>query len=234
MFLSKLYIYIPIIFASLLGWLINNSVGLREAAIVYSLILFLSLAAVWLIIKEQFKRYGGFLIQTFLFIFSWLLFFLFLTTLWWKYVFIIMGCLAIGIHIKYIYIYIHKVRLYPPYVLNKITPALNFIIIYFFILGTDLFAAWNFFRAKSFLVLIILFALFVWLNYYESKFSLNSNTKRIGKWVEISTISLILTEIYLVIKFLPFSFYFNTLIVSISYIIIINIWHNQKKLILTK
>ena len=170
-----------------------------------------------ILIKGHFKKQWPFLVQMVLLTLSALMFFLFLSSLAWQAVFGLLFLGALSFFIFSLYQFFNQPRLAKPHALEKTVPWLNFIISYWSltvigaVLGSDPL------EYPFFLSLILVFALFFWLGYYQT--SLKGHAFKSLK-SDLLIISLVLTQVYLVMNFLPLGFYLNALSLSILYGII--------------
>ncbi len=222
--MDKLYIYLPIIFLFLLLFVFQNPT-IVKTTVVYLIIFILSSLSGFLTVKGYFKKGWPFLVEIIVLTVSALLFFLFLSNRFWQYVFIIVFCFFSGLFLKCAYSFLHQIRVYEPHSLEKVTGLINFMISYWVLSGVGTLMDWDPFRLFSYLDFILVFVLFFWLIYSSGQ---SGSEQRDFK--KVITISLVLSEIYLVIRFLPFGFHLNALIVSIIYGIIINLWQKNNRL----
>lgn len=204
--ISKLYIYIPVTFFFLLVFVFQNP-SVIKTTVVYLIIFVLTFFTGIFLLKDQKLKHWRFLSEICVFVLSGLLFFLFLVNEFWRYFFIIIFCLFFSIFIKYIYNFFYQIRLYTPYGLEKLSPIFNFIISYWVLTGMSALIGWDPFWWPSLLSFGLAFILYLWLIRDLTSVGFAS--------------SLVLAELYLVVKFLPLGIYFNALIVSIAYVIMI-------------
>jgi len=226
--ISKLYIYLPVIFCLVLFFVFqsNNPINI---IIGYSLILILSLASGIILIKGKIKKRWPILLQIMVFSTSALVFFLFLNGIFWQIVFVLFFSGVSGFFLFHIWQFFYQPRLCQPEALERMSFWLNFVIIYWVLVGLGMTLGLEPLSGLFFLSLILVFALFFWMAGYLN-FVKGDDFKLIK--TDSLVITLVLTEIYLAINFLPLGVYFNALSLSILYIIIINLWQKipQKKL----
>ena len=220
---SKLYIYLPIIFLFLLLFCFQSP-GLIKTIFVYSLIFILSLSSVFFLLKDQLRKQWPFLVEIIVFVLSAEMFFIFLVNEFWQYFFIFIFCLFFGLLFKYIYTYLFQPRLYSRYGMENTGLVLNFMISYWSLSGLSGFIGWNPFWWPSIASFILVFILFFWLNYYIGW------TAQAGRVLTSLVAGLVLSELYLVVRFLPLGAHFNALVVSILYVIILLLYRNFKNI----
>ncbi len=189
----------------------------------YSLILALTLAGGFLLIREHLSDRWPFLVEIEILVLSALLFFLFSAGFVWRYVFIIVFSVILFSFLLNIFQLLYQPRFYRPHGLKKMGLWLNFFIAYCCLVGLGAIFGSDVLSGGPFLAAGVVFLLISWLNFYF--FWLNGEVKGNGEIkneiMDFSlVISLILAEIYLVINFLPFGFYLNALIVAIIFVII--------------
>lgn len=226
--ISKLYIYLPIIFCLVL-FFVFQSTNPISIIIGYSLILILSLVSGIILIKTKIRKHWPILLQIMVFSVSGLAFFLFLSSIFWQIIFVLFFSVALGFFIFHIWQFFYQPRLCQPGALEKMSFWLNFVVIYWFLASLGMILGLKFLGGLFFLSLILVFGLFFWMAYYLN-FIKGDDFKLIK--TDSLIITLVLTEIYLVINFLPLGAYLNALSLSILYIIIISLWQKnpQKKL----
>jgi len=214
--ISKLYIYLPIIFCLLLFFVFQttNSINI---IIGYSLILILSLVSGIILIKRRIRRRWPILLQIMVFSASALVFFLFLNGTFWQILFVLFFSGVLGFFIFHVWQFFYQPRLCQPKALEKMSFWLNFVIIYWVLVGLGMILGLEPLSGLFFLSLILVFVLFFWMAYYLN-FIKGDDFKLIK--TDSLIITLVLTEIYLAINFLPLGVYFNALSLSILYIII--------------
>jgi len=227
--ISKLYIYLPIIFCLVL-FFVFQSTNPINIIIGYSLILILSLVAGFVLIKGKIKKRWPILLQIMVFSSSALVFLLFLNGVFWQIVFVLFFSGVLGFFLFHVWQFFYQPRLCQPEALERMSFWLNFVIIYWFLLGFGMTFGLKYLSGLFFLSLILVFVLFFWAAYYLN-FIKGDDFKLIK--TDSLIITLVLTEIYLAINFLPLGAYLNALSLSILYIIIISLWQKipQKKLI---
>jgi len=231
--ISKLYIYLPIIFCLVLLFVFfaegSLSVLWRGPAsgghsiliniiIGYSLIIILSLISGIILIKGRVRKHWPILLQIMVFIISALAFFLFLNGTIWKIIFVLFFSGVSSFFLFHIWQFFYQPRLCQPEALEKMSFWLNFVIIYWTLVSLGMTLGLKPLSGMFFLSLILVFILFFWESYY-----LNYIKGDDFKLVKIDSliIALVLTEIYLAINFLPLGLYFNALIISILYSMLI-------------
>ena len=226
--ISKLYIYLPIIFCLVLFFVFQGTNPIN-IIIGYSLILILSLASGIILIKRRIRKLWPILLQIMVFSASALFFLLFLNSTFWQIVFVLFFSGVSGFFIFHVWQFFYQPRLCRPEALERMSFWLNFVIIYWVLVGLGMTLGLEPLSGLFFLSLILVFVLFFWAAYYLN-FVKGDDLKLIK--TDLLVITLVLTEIYLAINFLPLGVYFNALIISILSSILINLWQKipQKKL----
>ena len=229
MMLSKIHIYLPLIVLFLLLFLFQNPTVLKVIA-VYALVFLLSFLSIFLIVSGQMKKGWPFLVEMLILTVGALLFLLFLNNRLWQIVSIVVFCLLLGLFLRSVYAFIHLIRFYTPEKIEKIMKIINFVASYWVLSGFGILIGPDPFWPPAYSCFILTFVLFFWLFYFFIKIGFTQ-----GDIWERSIMSLVLGEVYLVIRFLPFGPYFNALIISLIFIIL-TLWterKNQKRLPLT-
>lgn len=222
----------PIIFFVVL-FLIFRNPGTTKFFIGYIFIFGASLAGGIFFTKGQFQKRWPFLLEAVFLTTGALMFFLSLGQIIWFYVFSFLFCFVLGLFFYRLYQIFYQPRLAKPFALEKMALWLNFIISYWFLAGLQGILIDSYFQKMFFLGLGLVFILFFWLEYYL--LSLNDSFSNYPLSDSL-IIGLVLTEIYLVVSFLPLSFYLNALIVSLICFIINKIWlkiHQKKSSLMT-
>ncbi len=227
--MSKSYLYLPIAVCLIL-FFIFQSPTVDKIIIGYSLVFILTTLTVLFLIKGKIKTRWIFLVQNTVFILSGLGFFLFLGDIFWQFVFVLVFVLGLGFFLFHIFKLFNRPRICRPDALEKMSIWQSFIVIYWALSGIGAVLGINPLSWRFFSSLPLIFALFYWLTYYS--FFLKVGEFKLIK-TDLLITSLVLTEIHLVINFLPLGFYLNALIISLLYSIIISLWQKiqQKKLI---
>ncbi|MBU4370063.1 hypothetical protein KKG58_04915 [Patescibacteria group bacterium] len=223
--MNKLYIYLPIIFCLVLFFVFFAQGGpasgghsiLLNIIIGYSLIIILSLVSGIILIKGKIKKRWPILLQIMVLSASALVFFLFLNGIFWQIVFVLFFSGASSFFLFHIWQFFYQPRLCQPEALERMSFWLNFVIIYWVLVGLGMTLGLEPLKGLFFLSLILVFVLFFWMAYYLN-FIKGDDFKLIK--IDSLIITLVLTEIYLAINFLPLGVYFNALIISILYSII--------------
>jgi len=213
---SKLYIFLPIVFCLIL-FFVFQSINPINIVIGYSLILTLSLVGGIILIKGRIKRRWPILLQIMIFSISALVFFLFLSTTFWQIVFALFFSSIFGFFLFHVWQIFYQPRLCQPQALEKMSLWLNFIIIYWVLVSLGMTLGAKPLTGLFFSSLILVFILFFYMAYYLN-FIKDNDFKPIK--IDSLIIALVLTEIYLVINFLPLGAYFNALIISVLYSIL--------------
>lgn len=226
--ISKLYIYLPIIFCLIL-FFVFQSTNPINIIIGYSFILILSLVSGIILIKGKIRKHWPILLQIMVFSVSALVFFLFLNGTIWPIIFVLFFSAVSGFFLFHVWQFFYQPRLCQPKALERMSFWMNFVIIYWFLVGLAMTLGREPLSGLFFLSLILVFVLFFWAAYYSN--FIKGGDFKLTK-TDSLVITLVLTEIYLAINFLPLGVYFNALILSILYSILINLWQKipQKKL----
>lgn len=189
------------------------------------------------LLGSQFKNFWRLVVQLLFFNLSGVLFFLFLKNIFLRH-FLFLSLAGLNWFLfENIYRLLYQPRLYQPFTLEKISLWLNLLIIFWFFGGFNIL---NVFLNLNFvLVLFLVFLVNCWLGYYffwSNKFWRKDTSGEPGRTIlpDLLIISLILTEFYFVLLYLPTQFYFNSLILAILYFIIVKVWlKSPSKLIKT-
>lgn len=208
------------------------------------LLVIIFIAGVFLL-GNQFRNFWRLIIQILFLNLSGVLFFLFLKSVFLDH-FLFLGLAALDWFLfENIYRLLYQPRLYQPFTLEKISFWLNLLIIFWFFGGFNIL---NIFLNLNFaLVIFLIFLVNCWLGYYffwSNKFWQKVAGAEPGRTIygepgqtilpDLLIISLILTEFYFILLYLPTQFYFNSLILAILYIIIVKLWsRSHSKLIKT-
>ena len=222
---SKLYIYLPIIFCLIL-FFVFQSPSLIKTIIGYTLILVLSLLSSFILIKRRLKKQWAISLQMIIFVLAGLCFFVFLSNFIWQIIFILFFAGILSFFLFHTFQFFYQPRLCQPRALEKMGSWLNFIISYWVLVGLGVSLGADPLGGLFLLSLALVFVLFFWLGHYTS-FVKGDDFKSIK--TDLLIISLVLTEFYLVINFLPLGVYFNALIVSLLYSIIIKLHYSYSK-----
>jgi len=176
---------------------------------------------------NQFRNFWRLIIQILFLNLSGVLFFLFLKSVFLHH-FLFLGLAALNWFLfENIYRLLYQPRLYQPFTLEKISFWLNLLIIFWFFGGFNIL---NIFLNLNFVpVVFLIFLVNCWLGYYF--FWSNKLWQRVasgepGRTIlpDLLIISLIMTEFYFILLYLPTQFYFNSLILVILYIIMVKLW----------
>lgn len=227
--MNKLYLYLPVIICLIL-FFIFQSPAAAKVVVGYGCIFFLTILAVLFAVKWKIRTRWAFLIQNVVFILSALVFFLFLADVFWQIVFVLIFLFGLGFFLFHLFKLFNQPRVCQPDALEKMSVWQSFIIVYWALTGVGAVFGLNPLKWLFFSSLPLVFVLFYWLIYYS--FFLKGGEFKLIK-TDLLIISLVLTEIYLFVNFLPLGFYLSALLVSLLYTIIINLWQKiqQKKLI---
>jgi hypothetical protein len=218
--LKKIYLYLPVVFFLVLFFIFKNP-GTIKFFIGYIFIFGATIVAGLFFIKGQFQKRWPFLLEAIFFTAAALMFFLSLSQLIWLYAFSFLFCFVFGLFFYRLYQIFYQPRSAKPFALERMAVWLNFIISYWFLSGLQGVLVDSYFQKMFFLSLGLVFILFFWLEYYLLNLNDSFGSSQLS---DSLIIGLILTEIYLVVGFLPLSFYLNALIISLICLIINKIW----------
>lgn len=179
--------------------------------------------AIWQLIDRSFynKKFWQLLITPALLFASGLLFFSFLEGYLFQQAFLLVLVILIWAFLQVIFLMHHSRPHYQPYALENIIVHLNLIIIFF--------TAASFFSLIVFLgislgILLVIFYLVTFLLAYQLLWV--SGTTFTANWPYAVIITIVLTEIFWAVSFLPTSVYVNGLVLAISYYLIAGLTRN--------
>ncbi|MFA5022486.1 MAG: hypothetical protein WC508_05415 [Patescibacteria group bacterium] len=167
------------------------------------------------------KKFWRFSITPVFLFASGLLFFLFLEGGAIKQIFVIILVFLVGIFLETIFLWFHLRPKYQPNALENISTHLNLIIIFF--LATGFFSLILFLEAPLWLLVAIFAGVSAVLTY--QLIWISGVNWSVG-YPYISVITIVITEIFVAVSFLPTSVYFSALLVTISYYLMTGLTRN--------
>src|SRR3989344_2163796 len=187
------------------------------------LILLIFLAGLWQLTGRNLKieKFWRYLITPFFFLFFGIIFLIFLDSQPLKQLVIIILAALLAIYLEVIFLWFHLRLKYQLHSLENITAHLNLLTIF---LATTSFISLIIFLGLSFWYFLAAFIILNFLLNYELIWS--SGTTWRESWHYLALTTLILTEIFWAVNFLPSSVYVQSIIVTIAYYLLSGIIRN--------
>lgn len=214
---QKFFFIIPLLFTILLLFLFISP-SLIKLGIIYGLIFLTSLSTGIVLIKGKIKQQWPFLVQLMFFVLSGLGFFLFLSGIGWQIAFVLAFNIILGFFLFHVYQLFYHPRNSQPEIFKKTIFWFNFIISYWFLFTLTHYLTNNFTLPGFLITILIVFISFFWLFTYQElcqKGEIDKNSLLIK--------SLVFSEMFLVVLFLPLGVYLTTLSLSLLFVIIIGL-----------
>lgn len=177
--------------------------------------------------RENIKNHWPTMIQIILLILGGSLFSLFISHPALYSLFLIMLSLLYWFILNMLFRLIYQPRLYRPYSFETASFWLVFVNIFFF--AAELSALSVFYNIAVILTVLPFFVLCLWFNFYLFKINKIEFEQKITILI---VFSLILTEFYFILNFLPINFHIIGLILAGFSVIIFKLWLKAQKLIL--
>lgn len=170
--------------------------------------------SIWQLIERSFFRpkFWQFVITPLLLLGSGLVFLIFLEDYLFRQFFVVILIVLIWVFLELTYLRFHRRLKYQVHSLENISTYINLITVF---LSTSSFFGLVVFLAFPVWILVIIFTGLTMLLNYQIAYS--SEAPLTSSWLYILAISLMMTEIFWAVSFLPTSIYVNGLVVTISY-----------------
>jgi hypothetical protein len=194
-------------------------------------LLFLPFLALWQLMNQKItKEFWQFSLAPFLFLLSGLLFFILLTPKndWLKHLLILIITGFLAIILESVFNFLHRQEKYPLFAIENIYSYLDLITFFFFLASFYYLIVFSNFPLWLLLLFTIIIVGFLSYQVFWANKILTPELKSRGypngtAYLFILVISLILGELFWIINFWPTGFYFNALLLSLFYYIIIGI-----------
>lgn len=181
------------------------------------LILFI---VIWQLTGRKLKslQFWNFLITPHLFLLISWFFTIFLESRMLLHIVAVLSAVVIGIFLEETYVYFNLPKKYYPYSLENISNYINLITI--FLLFSSLYSLIVFLNFSTWYLSVIVMTITFLLAYQTTWINKISFSK---SWLFIIVITLLMTELFSVISFLPTSFYVNGIVLTVCYYIIVGL-----------
>ena len=175
---------------------------------------------IWQITGRKFRsfQFWNFLITPHLFLATACFFSISLESRFFLHTVAVLSSVVLGIFLEEIFVYFNLPKKYYPYSLENISNYINLLTV--FLLFSSLYSLIVFLNFSMWYLSLIVIA-FIFLLAYQSTWVNKISFRK--AWLFILVITLILTELFSVISFLPTSFYVNAIVLTVCYYIILGL-----------